>query len=132
MKKLIIVAVAVFSISACGTSPNKIRSAGVDQVFSSQKDAQEVSSCVTNKWTAWVNKFDDWGVVKSAEIANGYSVSALSYGTSPEDGSAKKPSTLNYLADVENEDQGSVTKLYQYLSLNFGDNPFVAAVAECQ
>lgn len=132
MKKLMILAVAVFSISACSTTPNDIRSAGVDQVFSSQKDGKEVSSCVADKWTAWVNKFDDWGVVRTAETADGYSVSALSYGTDPEDGSAKKPSTLNYLADVENEGLGSVTKLYQHLSLNFGDNPFVAAVAECQ
>lgn len=132
MKKLIILTVAVLSISACSTTPNEIRSAGPEQVFSSQKDAKEVSSCVANKWAAWVNKFDDWGVVKSAETADGYAVSALRYGTDPDDGSAKKPSTLNYLADVENEGLGSVTKLYQHLSFNLGDNPFFAAVAECQ
>lgn len=132
MKKFIILTVAVLSISACSTSPNKIRSAGADQVFSSEKDAKEVSNCVANKWTAWVNKFDDWGVVTSAEIADGYSVSAQSYGTDPKDGSPKKPSTLNYLADVENEGSGSVTKLYQHLSFNLGDNPFFAAVEQCQ
>ncbi|MFT6926245.1 MAG: hypothetical protein ACJAZP_001855 [Psychromonas sp.] len=132
MKKLIILTVAVLSMSACSTSPNKIRTAGPNQVFSSQKDAKEVSICVENKWSAWVNRFDDWGVVKSAEIVNGYSVSALSYGTDPEDGSGKKPTTVNYLVDVENKDSGSVTKLYQYLSFTFGDNPFVSAVTECQ
>ncbi|ABM02956.1 hypothetical protein Ping_1118 [Psychromonas ingrahamii 37] len=132
MKKLIILTVAVLSISACSVGPNQIRSAGVDQVFSSQKDAKDVASCVKNKWSAWVNKFDDWGVVNSVEIADGYSVSAQSYGTDPEDGSGKKPNTVNYLADIENKDSGSVTKLYQYFSLNLGDNPFVAAAAECQ
>gem|GEM_PF-1319153 len=132
MKKLIILTVAVLSISACSISPNQIRSAGPDQVFSSEKDAKDVSSCVANKWTAWVNRFNDWGVVKSAEIADGYSVSAQRYGTDPDDGSGKKPSTLNYLADVKNEGLGSVTKLYQHMSFNLGDNPFFAAVAECQ
>lgn len=132
MKKLIILTVAVLSISACSTSPNQIRSAGVDQVFSSERGAQEVSICVADKWTAWVNKFDDWGIVKSAKTADGYSISALSYGPDPEDGSAKKPSTVNYLADVENKDAGSVTKLYQHLSFNLGDNPFFDAVEQCQ
>lgn len=132
MKKLIILTVAVLSISACSTSPNKIRASGPDQVFSSEKDAKDVSSCVENKWSAWVNKFGDWGVVNSAEIATGYSVSAQSYGTDPEDGSGQKPTTVNYLADIENEGSGSVTKFYQYFSFNLGDNPFFAAVAECQ
>ncbi|PKH02967.1 hypothetical protein CXF72_08885 [Psychromonas sp. MB-3u-54] len=132
MKKSIILTVAVLSISACSTSPDQIRSAGVDQVFSSQKDAKDVAVCVEKKWSTWVNKFDDWGVVRLAETADGYSISALSYGIDPEDGSGKQPSTVNYLADIDNKDSGSITKLYQYSPFNFGDNPFVTATAECQ
>jgi hypothetical protein len=132
VKKLIILTVAVFSISACSIGPNKIRSAGPTQIFSSEKDTKDVSSCVVDKWSAWVNKFNDWGVVSSAEIADGYSVSAQSYGTDPEDGFGKKATTLNYLIEVENKDSGSVTKLYQSLSFNLEDNPFLVAVAQCQ
>lgn len=132
MKKLIIFTAAVLSISACSTTPDKMRSKEPNQVFSSQKDAQEVANCVAGKWESWVNKFGDWGVVKLTETDNGYSISALKYGPDPDDGSRIKPVTINYLADVGNEGSGSVTKLYQYLSLDFGDNPFVAAIEECQ
>lgn len=132
MKKLIIFTAAVLSISACSTTPNEMRSKETNQVFSSQKDSKEVSSCVADKWSSWVNKFEDWGVVELTETDDGYSVSALKYGPDLDDGSKKKPVTLNYLADIENENSGSVTKLYQYLSLNFGGNPFLAAVEECQ
>jgi hypothetical protein len=109
-----------------------MRSSEPDQVFSSQKDAKEVTNCVVNKWEAWVNRFDDWGVVKSTETTDGYSVSALKYGPDPDNGTSIKPTTINYLADVENKGSGSETRLYQYLSLNLGNNPFFAAVAECQ
>jgi uncharacterized ubiquitin-like protein YukD len=132
VKKLIILTVAVLSISACSTTPNEIRATGPDQVFSSEKDAKDVSSCVADKWVAWINKFEDWGVVESVEIADGYAVTAQRYGPDPDDGSARKPASLNYLADVENQDSGSVTKLYQHLSFNFGENPFFVSVAECQ
>ncbi len=132
MKKLIIATVAVLSISACSVSPDEMRANEPDQVFSSLKDAREVSICIANKWEAWVNKFNDWGVVKSTEKTDGYSVSALKYGPNPDDGTARKPMTINYLADVENKNTGSETRLYQYLSLNLGGNPFFAAVAACQ
>ncbi len=132
MKELIIATIAVLSISACSTTPDEMRASEPDQVFSSHKDAREVSSCVANKWAAWVNKFNDWGVVKSTETTDGYSVSALKYGPDPDNGTAIKPTAINYLADVENKSTGSETRLYQYLSLNLGDNPFFAAVAACQ
>ena len=126
LKKFIIFAVAAFAISACKTTPDDIRSKEPAQVYSSQKAAQEVSTCIVNKWTKWTGKFDDWGIIKSTETAQGYSVSAHKYGTDPE------PVSTNYLADIENTDAGSETKLYQHLSINFGSNPFFDAVDECQ
>ena len=103
-----------------------MRSNEPDQIYSSKKVAKEVSICIENKWTRWVNKFENWGVVKSIETADGYSVSGIKYGTD------LKLVTINYLADIENISSGSETKLYQYLSLNLGKNPFFEAVDECQ
>lgn len=132
MKKLIILTVAALSIAACTSSPNEMRSKTPSQVFSSQQDAKQVASCVAGKWETRVNRFSDWGVVKLEETATGYSVSALKYGPDLDDGSARKPTTVNYLVDVENKNSGSVSKLYLFLSLNLGANPFAAAVEECQ
>ncbi len=109
-----------------------MRAKAPSQVFSSQQDAKQVASCVADKWDSWVNRFSDWGVVKLEETEQGYSISALKYGPDPDDGSGPKPTTINYLADVENESSGSVTKLYQFMSLNLGKNPFFTAVEECQ
>jgi hypothetical protein len=103
-----------------------------DQVFSSEKNAQEVSTCIAKNWGSWVNRFEDWGVVKPIEIPDGYSISALKYGPDPDTGTNIMPTTINYLVDVDNKSTGNVTKLYQYLSLNLGDNPFVAAAQKCQ
>lgn len=132
MKKFIILTAAVLSISACSTTPNEMRLNQPDQVFSSEKNAQEVSSCIADNWRSWVNRFEDWGVVNSIETPDGYSISALKYGPDPDTGTKIMPTTINYLADVENESAGSVTQIYQYLSLNLGDNPFVAAAKKCQ
>lgn len=132
MKKLTILTVALLSISACATTPTEMRVQQPDQVFSSEKNAQQVSICIAENWQSWVNKFDGWGVVESIETASGYSISALKYGPDPDTGTNVMPTTINYLVDIDNNSTGSVTKIYQYLSLNLGDNPFVATAQKCQ
>lgn len=123
MKKLLILATAVLTMSGCST--DGMRSSEPDQLYNSQKEAKEVSICIANKWA-------DKAEVNSKETVKGYSVSALESGE------------LRYLANVETKSVGSVSKLYKFssvplsgavtklLSTSTGANSFFAAVAECQ
>lgn len=134
MKKIILT-VAALTLSACSTTPDEMRAEEPAQVYSSEKSAQEVSVCIEESWNQWVNKFADWGVIKSIEITNGYSISAQKYGPVQDDGSATKLASINYFVDIETdstENATSVSKIYQYMSLNLGKNPFFEAVERCQ
>lgn len=103
-----------------------------DRVFNSDKTAEVVSACIEDKWGAWINRFEDWGVIQTDTINGVYNISALKYGIEAYDGAPLRPSTKNYSADVSSSATGSETKLYQYFSLNLGTNPFFAIVDQCQ
>ncbi len=84
-----------------------------DQVHFSLKSAKEVSICIANKW-------ESLEIVNSRETTNGYSVSGQINGR------------LHYLADIENKDAGSVTKVYKFMAISVGSDPFFDAVEICQ
>lgn len=135
MKKLIILATSVLTLAACSTAvPTDTETIVVepDRVFTSTKDATQVATCIQDRWATWVDKFEDWGIVKSEVVTDGFAISALKYGTDAYDGAPKKVSTKNYEAIVTNTEQGSESKLYQHFSINLGANPFFSSVDKCQ
>jgi len=122
-------------ISACSNaipSDSEAVVAEPDRVFNSAKSSKVVAACIEEKWEAWVNKFENWGVIQTNTINEVYNISALKYGPEAYDGAPLKPTTKNYSADVSHSEAGSETKLYQYFSLNIGTNPFFSIVDKCQ
>lgn len=134
MKKLIILATAALSITACSNSvpSDSVTVVEPDRVFTSKKEAKEVATCIENKWSAWVNKFEDWGEIETESLSDAYNIAALKYGPEAYDGAPLETTTKNYSVEVNNIDNGSETKLYQSYSINLGSNPFFSAVDKCQ
>jgi len=109
---LIVSALALFLVG-CSTSPNNMRKSGPDEVHTSFKDAKQVALCVGSSW-------EGLAVVSSREIENGYSVTGLLRGR------------LHYLADINNHENGSQTKLYKFMSVSVGRDAFFGWASKCQ
>ena len=109
----LIVSALVLLLAGCSTSPNNMRKSGPDEVHTSFKDAKQVALCIGGSW-------EDLAVVSSRETEKGYSVTGLLRGK------------LHYLADIDNHESGSQTKLYKFMSHSIGRDPFFGGAAECQ
>ncbi len=113
MRSVLVVLVAVLVVSGCSTTPNRMRDSGPDEVHTSFKPAKDVSLCIASSW-------EDSAVVYSRETEDGYSVSGLLSGK------------LHYLADVSSDESGSQTKVYNFMAISIGRDPFFGGAAECQ
>lgn len=118
--RLLLVVLVVLVLAGCSTTPQRLRAGSPHSVHSSNKDSKVIAMCIADAW-------ENTRVIGSSPTVNwretpaGYTVSMQMGGK------------LHYLADVENREQVSMTKLYLWqMILSLGPNPSVTSVAECQ
>lgn len=114
MKGILLATIAVLALSGCSTTPNQLRQDAPNETYTSKKIPKDIMLCVANHW-------EDNSVVNTRERINGYSVSAfLSDGK------------LRYLADIEEENGTTITRLYKWRSFAIGRDPWFGAAENCQ
>ena len=113
MKGICTVIILAGVLVGCSTTPQKMRDAGPDEVHTSFKSPKEIFLCFAPEWEEYV-------VVNARETKSGYSVTGI-MGTE-----------LKYMADIDQVDQGSKTKLYTFKVIEIGRDPLLGAVTKCQ
>ena len=110
-----IFAVLLFSslLVGCTTTPSKMRDTGPDEVHTRFRTPKEIYLCIAPQWEEYV-------VVNARESQKGYSLTGM-LGVE-----------LKYMADIDETERGSKTKIYTFKIMEIGRDPLKAAAAKCQ
>ncbi|WP_155890832.1 hypothetical protein [Desulfuromonas sp. TF] len=120
MAKFLILTVSIIIMSACSPTPKAMRLDAPVSVYTSNKEPKDIAICITEKWenTRVIGGSLD---VDFHPTENGYCITQ------------KISGKLYYLADIENSQNGSLTKLYKWnMVMSIGENTSIVGVAECQ
>lgn len=114
MKNFLLPSLAVLVLTGCSTTPNQMREDRPSETHTSKKQPKEIMFCIADSW-------EDHSVVNTRETRTGYAVSAfLSDGK------------LRYLADVEVENDVTITRLYRWRVLPVGRDAMFRFAENCQ
>lgn len=119
MREFLFVTALMMLTTACAPTPATIRTFAPDAVYTSKKKAHEVAACIANKWK--INDVLGGGLtVSSLQTENVCTVSLQIH------------NKLHFLVDIEDEEGGSSTKFYKYMTLSLGKDRKIEIVKECQ
>ena len=122
MKFLALILVASV-LTGCATkpTPDSLRTSAPEGVFTSDKSPSSLAECILSKWENTPVLMGSRMVASQRQVGDGYQ---LLLGDSDR---------LRYLADLTRTNFGSKTKVYvDSMVFSAGQNPMVAAVANCQ
>ncbi|WP_417568454.1 hypothetical protein [Marinobacter sp.] len=114
MKGILLAIIATIILAGCSTTPNQLREDVPSETHTSTKAPKDIMLCIANSW-------EDYSVVNTRETRTGYAISAfLSDGK------------LRYLADVEVENEVTITRLYRWRVLPIGRDEMFKFAEICQ